>query len=331
VIAFQSRLTHSLNQLMIDPDRYPLIWTKDDLAMTHHLRSHLDDEVATQPQDWLDARETAAVHRDLLPRAGERVAVVGCGTSYFMAQSFAALREGSGQGITDAWTPTEARLARGYDRVVAITRSGTTTEVLDLLAEVKGVTPSCVITSSAGTPVLDLASPILTPQVDEKSVVQTRFATTTLAMLRWHLGQDLAEASAQAQAVLDADESSLGPAVSAEQITFVGRDWSNGIAQEAALKLRESAQLWTEDYSMMEYRHGPVSISAPGRVVWAFGDLVDGFAADVAVTGADLMHAPIDPMADLLRVHRLCVVRARAKGLDPDAPRNLTRSIILGA
>lgn len=316
---------------MINHDRYPPTWTKDDLAMTPQFRSHLDDEVATQPQDWLDARETADLHRDVLPSPGERVAVVGCGTSYFMAQSFAALREGTGQGVTDAWTPTETRLDRGYDRIVAITRSGTTTEVLDLLAEVQGRVPATVITSSPGTPVLDLASSILTPQVDEQSVVQTRFATTTLATLRWHLGQDLTEAAAQAQAVLDADESSLGAAITAEQITFVGRDWTNGIAHEAALKLRESAQLWTEDYSMMEYRHGPISISAPGRVVWAFGDLVDDFAADVAVTGADLMHAPIDAMADLLRVHRLCGVRARAKGLDPDSPRNLTRSIILGA
>ena len=131
--------------------------------------------------------------------------------------------------------------------------------------------------------------------------------------------------------MLDAGEGSLGPAVTADQITFVGRGWTVGIAQEAALKLRESAQLWTEAYSMMEYRHGPVSISAPGRVVWAFGDLVDGFADDIAVTGADLVHAPVDALADLLRVHLLCVVRARAAGLDPDQPRNLSRSIILSA
>jgi len=186
-----------------------------------------------------------------------------------------------------------------------------------------------VITSSPGTPVLDLADPILTPEVDEESVVQTRFATTTLALLRWHLGEDLTQAAAQAQAVLDAPDTSLGAAVTADQLTFVGRGWTTAIAQEAGLKLRESAQLWAEAYPMMEYRHGPLSISAPGRVVWAFGDLVDDFAEDVADTGAELIHAPIDAMADLLRVHRLCAVRARVAGLDPDRPRNLTRSIIL--
>ena len=37
--------------------------------------------------------------------------------------------------------------------------------------------------------------------------------------------------------------------------------------QEAALKLREASIGWTEAYPTMEYRHGPSSIAAPGRVV----------------------------------------------------------------
>ena len=291
--------------------------------------THLAVEIATQPANWMAARNTAERFAAALPQAGEKVAVVGCGTSLYMAQAYAALREELGQGVTDAWTPTEARIDRGYDRLLAITRSGTTTEVVDLLTRIRGRIPASVISSSPGTPALEVAEPILMPEVDEESVVQTRFATTALAMLRWHLGQDLSLAAEQAQRIIEAGESELGPALTAEQLTFVGRGWTNGVAQEAALKLRESAQLWTESYPMMEYRHGPLSISAPGRVVWAFGDLVPGFAEDVAVTGADLMHAEVDPLAELVRVHLLCVARARRAGLDPDAPRNLTRSIIL--
>ncbi len=291
--------------------------------------THLAAEIATQPANWIAARSTAERAADALPKPGEKVAVVGCGTSLYMAQAYAALREDQGLGVTDAWTPTEARIDRGYDRLLAITRSGTTTEVIDLLAQVQGRIPATVISSSPGTPALELAEPILMPEVDEKSVVQTRFATTALAMLRWHLGEDLSLAAEQAQQIIDAGESAFGPALTAEQLTFVGRGWTNGVAQEAALKLRESAQLWTESYPMMEYRHGPLSISAPGRVVWAFGDLVPGFAEDVAVTGADLVHHDVDPLAELVRVHLLCVERARRAGLDPDEPRNLTRSIIL--
>ena len=72
------------------------------------------------------------------PSAGERVAVLGCGTSCYMAQAYAALRESAGQGETDAWAASEFPAGRRYDRVVALTRSGTTTEVLDALRRCGG-------------------------------------------------------------------------------------------------------------------------------------------------------------------------------------------------
>ncbi|CAM5647475.1 Sugar isomerase OS=Streptomyces alboniger OX=132473 GN=CP975_15870 PE=4 SV=1 [Streptomyces alboniger] len=55
-----------------------------------------------------------------------------------MAQSAAALREASGQGETDAFAASEFPPGRSYDRVVALTRSGTTTEVLELLGGAEG-------------------------------------------------------------------------------------------------------------------------------------------------------------------------------------------------
>ncbi|MFD0535501.1 hypothetical protein ACFQY7_18870 [Actinomadura luteofluorescens] len=61
------------------------------------------------------------------------MAVVGCGTSLYMAQAYAALREGAGHGETDAFAASEMPPGRRYDRVLALTRSGTTTEVLAVL------------------------------------------------------------------------------------------------------------------------------------------------------------------------------------------------------
>ena len=119
--------------------------------------------------------------------------------------------------------------------------------------------------------------------------MQTRFATTTLAhaALAPRRGPHRRSRGRRRPcSTLPTTRSARRS--TADQLTFVGRGWTNGIAQEAGLKLRESAQLWTEAYPMMEYRHGPISISAPGRVVWAFGELVDDFADDVAVTGAEL-------------------------------------------
>ena len=56
-----------------------------------------------------------------------------------------------------------------------------------------------------------------------------------------------------------------------------------------------------------------------------------GYAAEVRATGARFEHRAIDPLADLVRLHRTALDRAVARGLDPDQPRNLTRSVILDA
>ncbi|MCX4098861.1 SIS domain-containing protein [Nocardia sp. alder85J] len=212
-----------------------------------------------------------------------------------------------------------------------ICRSGTTTEVIRALRALPAGVPRTVICSSPGTPVLELADPILIDAVDERSVVQTRFATTTLAILRWLFGEDLTPVIAQAAAVLAEDPAqALAGVRTAEQISFVGMGFAAALADEAGLKLRESCRAWTEGYLATEYRHGPISIAGPRRAVWALGPVIPGLADDIAATGAHFEHRDIDPMADLVRVHRLCLLRAADQGLDPDHPRGLTRSVILG-
>jgi fructoselysine-6-P-deglycase FrlB-like protein len=292
--------------------------------------SDLALEIATQPESWSTAADLAATYATVLPKRGERVAVIGCGTSLNIANAYASMREASGHGETDAWPASEARLTRRYDRIVAISRSGTTTEVVEALAGYDRGAPVAVVTSSMGTPILELGEPILLSQFDERSVVSTRFATATLAILRAHLGEDLTDVIAAARDVLAEPDDAFAELRKAEQFTFVGMGLGAAIAAEAALKLREATQSWTESYAATEYRHGPISIAAPGRVVWALGPLIADFARDVATTGAHLEHREVDAMVDLLRVQRLCLLRAADRGIDPDRPRGLERSVILG-
>ncbi|MGH3311230.1 MAG: SIS domain-containing protein [Streptomyces sp.] len=292
--------------------------------------THMERELRSQPDTWRSAVRQAAAGPPL-PRTGQRVAVVGCGTSWFMAQSFAALREGAGLGVTDAFAASEAPLGteRGYDVVLAITRSGTTTEVLRLLDALRGRIPTVTVLGDPDTPAAELSDEtVALPFADERSVVQTRFATTALALLRAHLGEDLSGA------VRDAEEALTLPVrqewLDAGQFTFLGTGWSVGLAHEAALKMREAAQSWTESYPAMEYRHGPVAIAAPGRVSWLFGPAPDGLEQEVTRTGATFVrHEGRDPLAELVLVQRVALERARARGLDPDNPRGLTRSVLL--
>jgi fructoselysine-6-P-deglycase FrlB-like protein len=283
---------------------------------------HVEAEIDSQPSCWREAAARLPHVREALPRDGERVAVFGCGTSLFMAKAYASLREGKGLGVTDAFAASELPFDREYDRYVAISRSGTTTEVLQAIERLPETTAITAVPDARFAPgtraiVLEFA--------DERSVVQTRFATSALALLRASLGEAVPDDdAARALAVPLAAEW-----VEAEQISFLGRGWTIGLADEAALKAREAAQLWTESYPAMEYRHGPISIAQPGRLTWMFGPAPEGLADDVAATGATYVTSDLDPMAHLIVAQRLAVAHARAKGMDPDRPRSLTRSVVL--
>ena len=290
--------------------------------------THTEQEIASQPDCWRRAVALAPAVDGRLPQPGERVAVTGCGTSWFIAQSYATLRERAGLGETDAFCASEWPAGRRYDRVLALTRSGTTTEVLDLLGALRGSVPTVAITADPATPVMTMADDVIVLDfADERSVVQTRFATSQLALLRAHLGENLDAAISDADRALA--EGLPDELITAEQFTFLGRGWTVGIAAEAALKMREAATAWTESYPAMEYRHGPISITGPGRVTWMFGELPVGMNEQVSATGGTVITSPLDPMADLIRAQRLAVAIATAKGNDPDQPRNLTRSVIL--
>ncbi|CAL9653297.1 SIS domain-containing protein [Streptomyces sp. ICN988] len=290
--------------------------------------TYVDDELNSQPECWTRAAGEAARHTAALPAAGERVAIVGCGTSYFMAQSAAALREDAGLGETDAFAASEFPRGRAYDRVVALTRSGTTTEVLELLTELKGRTRTVALTADPETPVMSAADDVVVLDfADERSVVQTRFATTALTLLRAHLGLHTDAVVADARAALAAELPE--GLVERTQFTFLGRGWTVGLANEAGLKMREASLSWTEAYPAMEYRHGPISISTAGTATWMFGEAPDGLAEQVRDTGAMWVPGELDPLAELVRAQRLAVAVAAARGLDPDRPRHLTRSVIL--
>jgi fructoselysine-6-P-deglycase FrlB-like protein len=287
----------------------------------------VDTEIASQPDCWRQAAQLAGRSEGSLGEPGERIALIGCGTSWFVSQVAASWREGAGLGETDAFTASEVP-DRRYDRIIAISRSGTTTEVLDVLRRVRGSIPTTVVLGDLATDAPQAADQVIDLSfADEQSVVQTRFATSAMMLFRAAWRDDVAGLPEAAGEAVAAD---LDPSwAAAEQSTFLGLGWTVGLAHEAALKFRETSSSWAESYPAMDYRHGPISIAAPGRTVWMFGAPPPGLAADVAATGATWIADDRDPLVQLVTVQRVAVARALALGLNPDAPRNLSRSVVL--
>lgn len=284
-------------------------------------------EIDSQPQMWRTAWERRAEAQRVLARPGERMLVIGCGTSAFVAESFALLREQAGFGETDAAYASEPRPWRPYDVVLAITRSGTTTEIVDALQALPDGVRRVVVTGVADSPCARLADEVLVLDfADEKSVVQTRFPTTFLFLARAAFGEDVS-ALPDAVAAALTDPPTLPEEV--DHVVYLGRGWTYGLAQEAALKIREAAQAWAESYPLLDYRHGPLAVAHPGSLVWFLGVRDDDLAADIAATGATVVQGTADPLVELALAQRFAVRIAQLRGLDPDRPRHLTRSIVL--
>jgi fructoselysine-6-P-deglycase FrlB-like protein len=289
--------------------------------------TYFAEELRSQPELWRHAARLARAGTPL-PAAGERVAIIGCGTSLYVAQAIARFREAQGLGETDAFPASEFPGDRAYDTLVAVSRSGTTTEVVRAVASVSPHTRVVVITASEDSPLARATSDrIVLSFADEKSVVQTRFATSTLALILTSLGWDIEPSAEQAIAQL----STGAPHVAEDtlQFVFLGRGMAAAIANEAALKMREILGAWTEAYPTMEFRHGPISALTDRSLVWILDHEEPGIDEQIKRTGAHLLRPEGDPLVELVRVHLVAEHLATIRGVDVDQPRFLTRSVVL--
>jgi glutamine---fructose-6-phosphate transaminase (isomerizing) len=128
----------------------------------------------------------------------------------------------------------------------------------------------------------------------------------------------------------------------------VGRGHGLGVAQEAALKLKETCAIHAEAFSAAEVRHGPMAVVRPGFPVLFFGQSdeslhsVAALASEFGARGASVMSAGVpgapgialpvvaaDPLtAPVLQIasfYRLANALALQRGRDPDRPPHLSK------
>lgn len=303
-------------------------------------------EITSQPQMWQQAIDLGRAAPPGLPAAGERVLVLGCGTSYYVGLAYAEIRESAGLGVTDVLIASEVPpVFRPYDRVVAISRSGTSSELLDAVAKIAEQQPRIRVTALLGeqdTPLADLATDVVDLSfADEQSVVQTRFPTTQLALLRAAMAEQEPTDAAYdrgplegLEALVDLGRSALAnplPDSDIRQLVVLATGWARHVGEEAALKVRESSGAWVESYAVGEYRHGPVATCGPGTLVWGLDRIPDDIVDVVESAGGRVEHGCGEPLAELARIHRYAVALATAAGRDADHPYLLSRSVILPA
>lgn len=280
-------------------------------------------EIASQPQMWRRAIAQAAAGT-ALPVNGAPVLFVGCGTSYHIGQAYGRLRTAHGLGRTRAGIPAELPEVDADETIIVLSRSGTTGDVITSAQALRRSHHVIGIIGTPSSPLVDTCHEVvMLDYADESSVVQTRFATTALTLLRASLGADCSHLVAHAERALLRPV----PAPVPDHVVFLGTGFSLGLAAEAALKCLESSGRWAEAYPIMEYQHGPISAAGPGTLVWPLVPIPGALADAIRETGATVCEPTLDPQAELVAVHRLAVAMAAAAGRDPDRPLHLSRSV----
>ncbi len=331
------------------------------------------EEIMSQPVAWQETLTYLGAHTDALagfePQSFDEVIFTGCGSTYYLALAAAALLQeltgvsASALPASEVWLyPASAYRASANTLLIAVSRSGTTTETVRAVESFKAKGAGKTLTLSC-YPEGTLASlgdlNLVLSAGQEKSVAQTR-AFSTLYLATVFLAHHWAPTSDAALSELPdvcthllthyaplAER--LGKDMGLERFYFLGSGPRYGLACELSLKMKEMTLSHSEPFHFLEFRHGPQSMVTDktlliGLVSEANGDKERAVLSEMQARGAQVLtiaekdadvtftsglteavRNPLYlPVVQLLAFHR-----SRAKGLNPDRPNNLEAVVML--
>jgi len=329
-------------------------------------------EIKSQPEAWAQALDV--VNASSLPKAGDYTQVIfsGCGSTYYLSLAAAALyqeltgraaRAVPGGELLLNPLASVGRNSISSNLLVAISRSGTTTETVKAVEKFKAEKRGEVVVISNYDEALSTYADvnIIIPKGQEESVAQTRsfasmYVAATAFCAKMAGRNDLLSAMSGLPKVGDvligkyeSYAKKIGENLSFDRFYFLGSGIRYGLACEVNLKMKEMTLTHSEPFHFLEFRHGPMSMVTDKAVV--VGMLSDSNRAHEAKvlsemkqlggTVASLGESEADvvfesgipesvrgvlylPVLQLMAFHR-----SMAKGLNPDRPANLTAVVKL--
>src|SRR5882757_2306837 len=244
--------------------------------------------------------------------------------------------------------------------LLAISQSGRSDDLIEQTKSAKRAGALTVALVNATDSPLATESDVVLPICagPEQSIAATKSVIATLAALlrlaaEWADNDELAAAIARLptrlKAAADLDWSAcFGPFTQASSLMTIGRGSTLAIAREAALKLKETANLHAEGYSGAEFQHGPMALVSAAYPILMFMPADEAAGALVALA-AELRRkhaalfcvepgrgkgrlpalAPDQPEADAIcqiqSFYAAAVRLAKLRGMDADRPRHLKK------
>jgi glucosamine--fructose-6-phosphate aminotransferase (isomerizing) len=246
---------------------------------------HTYREITSQPGVWSEVLDSLLpLVPDIADRwqrtGAKRVLFTGCGSTYYLSLTAAALFQGL-TGVPARGVPAseivlfpDETLSQPQDTLlIAVSRSGTTTETAAAMSRFRQLGGNTIwgVTCYPDTPVAtetDFA--LLAEAAQETSVAQTRSFSSMLLIIEAVSaiagGQQISSMNGlpdAAERILDeyADlAEQLGQNSALSRFFFLGSGPLYGIACEVMLKMKEMSISHSEAFHFMEFRHGPKSL-----------------------------------------------------------------------
>ncbi|NTW12756.1 MAG: SIS domain-containing protein [Anaerolineales bacterium] len=330
---------------------------------------HTYNEIKTQTQAWAQALDV--VHASHLPQVGDndQVLFTGCGSTYYLSLAAAALyQELTGHAARavpggELLLNSRTVLTDRRTLLVAISRSGTTTETVKAVEKFKTEKRGDAVVISNYDEVLSRLADvnIVIDKGQERSVAQTRsfasmYVAVTAFCARMAGREDLVEAMRKLPEagilVIDKYEAwakTIGGNLKFDRFYFLGSGIRYGLACEVNLKMKEMTLTHSEPFHFLEFRHGPMSmVNKTAVVVGMLSDAnriheakvlsemreLGGTVASLGESDADVQFESGIPesvrgVLYLPVLQLMASYRSVAKGLNPDKPNNLTAVVKL--
>ncbi len=355
------------------PDSHPVPDVSlDELGNHSHFMAK---EMSEQPEviraQIADPESTARLS-DWIQQA-DHVILTGCGSAYYAARIGATWLARLSGKRTVAVPASEFDDIAPYlnDRslVIAITQSGETADILEAMRTAKkSGTPVVALVNvihSSAARLADDVIPLLAGR--ERSVLATKSLLAMLGRLLAVNGHLTGTADQKVQGLLETartlDELSLSDdfdthisgisdvIAKSRHVYIIGKGDGFGVAQEAALKIKEASYVHAEAFAAGEIKHGAIALIEPGTPCIAFATDADfvtdtgssvqelrsrggytiGVGLDVGEGACEKLVLPdLGPANVLIHIfvaQRIAFNVALLRHLDPDYPRNLAKSV----
>jgi glucosamine--fructose-6-phosphate aminotransferase (isomerizing) len=300
----------------------------------------------------------AAIGPAEAPKDAEILVFVGCGTSYNLALSLAALANAGGRAAIAVPGAEWLNGARNFwprwqqAHVVALSRSGETTETVAAAKATRAaggyVTGITMEKDSALAKNCDRA--LIADTHPAEGIVMTASASLMLLLGIELLGRKVpAELVDVAHRLLQRFDERLSALIAGRShFVFLGAGHLYGVALEGALKLMEMSQIFTQAFHPLEYRHGPISLVDEHTAVVMLhsadrreaetklaGELQQKGARVIGFGGSGDASFAVDcdpalmGLACLPALQLLGERAAQSRNIDTVAPRHLTKVVTL--